>query len=231
MPPGGASLAIAGNRFEAASMGATYAGTLELDASREPKIFDLVFTAGPEQGNRALGIYRLEGDMWSICLTVTAKTRPAEFSAPAGSGLALEVLSRGVPVPVAPAVASFPHPAIPDPDIEGEWQMLTCLRSGEPLEQRMLNSGIRQADARQVTVHFGSHLFSRALYTTDRRAKPRTIDYLHTEGALAGQMQLGIYRIEAGILTHCFASPGDARPAAFESLPGDGRTLATWKRK
>jgi uncharacterized protein (TIGR03067 family) len=81
-----------------------------------------------------------------------------------------------------------------------------------------------------VTVHFGSFLFSKALYTTDRRARPRSIDYLHTEGALAGQMQLGIYKLEDGLLHHCFSAPGDPRPEGFESLPGDGRTFGIWHR-
>ena len=55
------------------------------------------FTEGPEKGNTSLGIYQLEGDDLKLCLTITAKDRPAEFAAKPKSGLGIEVLKREKP--------------------------------------------------------------------------------------------------------------------------------------
>src|SRR5438874_10141384 len=73
--PRGARIVIEAGRFQSLGMGAVYEGKIELDASQKPKTLDMVFTKGPEKGNRSLGIYKLQGSNWTICLTVTAKTR------------------------------------------------------------------------------------------------------------------------------------------------------------
>ena len=64
-----ARIVVKGDRFQSLGMGATYEGTLKLDATITPKELDLTFAAGPEKGNTSLGIYELAGDDWRICLT------------------------------------------------------------------------------------------------------------------------------------------------------------------
>jgi uncharacterized protein (TIGR03067 family) len=88
-----ARIIIKGDKFES-RMGVTYTGTVKIDPTQKPKTIDLVFESGPEKGNTSLGIYELDGDTWRICLGVTAKERPKEFATKAGSGLALEKLTR-----------------------------------------------------------------------------------------------------------------------------------------
>src|SRR5438552_3529927 len=129
--PGGARILICGTRFQSLGMGAVYEGTVEVDGKKKPKTFDMIFTAGPEKGNRSLGIYELKGDDWKICLTVTGKKRPAKFATTPGSGCALETLTRGTGEAMeeaaeetsdaAPVASSVNDPA---PEIEGEWQMV-----------------------------------------------------------------------------------------------------------
>jgi uncharacterized protein (TIGR03067 family) len=65
------------------------------DRATKLKAFDLVFTAGPQKGVRNLGIYRLNGDRWTICLATRGRTRPDVFATRPGTGLALETLARG----------------------------------------------------------------------------------------------------------------------------------------
>lgn len=91
---GGSKLIIKGDHFTSISGGVTYEGTIKIDTSRSPKTLDLIFSAGPETGKTAPGIYELGGDDWRICLSLGASSRPTEFATKQGSGHALETLKR-----------------------------------------------------------------------------------------------------------------------------------------
>src|SRR5215467_8256644 len=64
----GARITIINNKFKSTGMGEDYEGRVEIDESAKPKTFDLVFTAGPEKGNRNRGIYKLTAKSWTLCL-------------------------------------------------------------------------------------------------------------------------------------------------------------------
>jgi uncharacterized protein (TIGR03067 family) len=227
--PGGASIVIAGSQFQSLGMGATYEGTVELNPRKKPKHFDLLFTAGPEQGNRAPGIYELRGDDWKLCLAVTGKTRPSEFATAPGRGYALETLRRGTAPSVEPETAGFPAPAAAGdlaPELEGEWQMTACNADGYPVPDSMVKTGRRVARGGQTSSYFGQQQIMDARYTVDRSAVPHTIDYTHKNG----QQQFGIWQFEGDILQICFAQPGKPRPADFTARKGQGHTFTAWKR-
>ncbi len=102
---------LKGNAFRTVSMGADYEGTFTLDPGASPKTIDMAFTTGPEKGNTTKGIYKLDGDVWTLCLATTAKTRPTKFATAGGSGLALETLKRSTgddPKPAAQPPAAPP---------------------------------------------------------------------------------------------------------------------------
>jgi uncharacterized protein (TIGR03067 family) len=61
-----ASIVVEGDRFQSLGMGAKYEGKVVVDSTAKPKAFDLVFTSGPEKGNRNLGIYELSGNTWKL---------------------------------------------------------------------------------------------------------------------------------------------------------------------
>ena len=61
------------------------------------KTFDLIFTAGHAAGTRNVGIYRLLGDQWTLCLSTSGGKRPRTFVAKPGTGFVLESLVRAVP--------------------------------------------------------------------------------------------------------------------------------------
>ena len=230
--PAGACIAIEGAQFQSLGMGAVYAGTIELNAGTMPLQFDLVFTEGPEQGNRSLGIYELHGDEWKICLTVTGNTRPGSFSTTPGSGHALEVLRRGPAgraqeVPAQPAAVPTPSTASdPAPELEGEWRMTACIGDGYPVPDSIVKTGRRVARNGETSSWFGTQRLMQARYTVDRSANPHTIDYTMKDG----QQQFGIWRFEGATLHVCFAASGKPRPADFETRPGQGHTFTAWSR-
>ena len=146
MPAGmlaAARIVLEGDRFQSLGMGATYEGTLTLDPVANPKAFDLIFTAGPEKGNRSLGIYELAGDSWKICLTTRGGARPLTFSAEPGTGYALETLQRGWTAPsladIVPAAGSGPVT-----ELEGEWSMASGRMDGHPIDRSLLKLGGRR---------------------------------------------------------------------------------------
>jgi len=54
-------------------------GTFKLNLAAKLKSFDASVTEGFGMGIKAVGIYRLEGDRWTICWTVPERNRPTEF--------------------------------------------------------------------------------------------------------------------------------------------------------
>jgi uncharacterized protein (TIGR03067 family) len=233
--PSGARIVIEAGRFQSLGMGAVYEGKIEVDAAQKPKSFDLVFTKGPEKGNRSLGIYKLQGGTWTICMTVTGTKRPKTFATTAGSGLALETLKRGETagpvakkgeevgeeVPPAPSTANDPAP-----ELEGKWEMTACTSSGQAVPDQFVKTGRRSTGGGRTQAWFGKQTILDARYTVDRSAEPHTIDYTLKNG----DRQYGIWKFEGGILHLVMSNPGTARPSDFTSKSGDGRTLTSWER-
>jgi len=222
--PGGACIVIQGSTFQSLGMGAEYEGTLELNARKKPKHFDLLFNKGPEAGNPALGIYELNGEDWKLCLTLTGSARPEKFAAAPGSGHALETLRRGPAKPVREPAPE--EPGEPVVELEGEWQMVACIFDGDSLPDSMLKTGRRAARGNESSTWFGEGLIMQARYTVDRDAMPHAIDYTLRDGTV----QFGIWKLEGEVLHVCFAPPGKPRPADFTSPRGNGHTYTAWKR-
>jgi penicillin amidase len=232
----GSKIVIQGERFTTVSMGATYKGTFKIDATKSPKTLDLRFTEGPEKGNTALGIYELDGDAWKLCLSVTAKTRPKEFTTKAGSGYALETLVREVPGKKRAAAESpAPDRGAPKPEkvageLEGEWSMVSGEIEGRKLPEAYVKTGKRIVKGNLTTVTINGQTMMKATFTVDATKKPKTIDFTMVGGFSKGAQQLGIYELDGDTFRSCFASPGKERPTDFSTSAGDGRTFSVWKK-
>ncbi len=228
MSGGSARIVVRGDRFTTTGMGATYEGTMAVHPKTAPRSFELHFEEGPEKGNTSFGIYELDGDRWTICLTTRGSERPKEFAAPPGTGIALETLERAM-ASGAKAAEDAPD-ALASPagdaasELAGEWVPDSLVRDGEALPQSMLQYGKRIATANEVTVKFGPQVMLQASYAVDRSPTPMTMDYVLANG----KPQYGIWALEGKRLTTCFGAPGQPRPAEFASTPGDGRTLTVW---
>jgi uncharacterized protein (TIGR03067 family) len=92
-----AGIVVKGDRFTSTGMGAEYEGTLELDASTNPRQLNMRFDAGPEKGNVNLCIYEIAGNDWKLCVATRGPVRPSSFDTTPGSGIAVEVLKRNNP--------------------------------------------------------------------------------------------------------------------------------------
>lgn len=249
---GESKIVVNGRQFTTIAMGAVYEGTIEVDDSARPRTFDLHFTSGPEAGNTSLGIYELKGDTWKICLTLFGSKRPTKFATSAGSGLALETLRREgsgqgskagskkfagdepkqavaeVDIPDAVTVDFGPDQAIPE--LAGEWHMVSCVRDGYALDERMVKTAKRVAEGNETTTTFGAKVFMKAKFRVDRTTEPKQIDYLLMRGPSKGQLQYGIYELTASDLKLCFRDAGNARPEDFTTSLGDGKLYTIWRQ-
>ncbi len=228
--PLGSKIGITGESFTTNGMGAAFEGVIEVRPRKRPKEFDLVFTKGPETGNRSLGIYELVGDVWRICFTMRGGRRPTAFATTPGSGLALETLMRGAASKTEEGdTGSAVDDALSGGGLlAGEWSLVSCALNGEATEESLLKFGRRVDDGQKVTVSFGPQVVLKASYTTDWGASPHTIDFRLLTG---GRTRLGIFELNGDTLKVCHAAPDEPRPTEYETVRGDDRTLAVWKRK
>jgi uncharacterized protein (TIGR03067 family) len=233
-----ARVEITGSRFSSLGMGTVYEGTVSLDDSANPHQLNMKFDAGPEKGNTNLGIYELIGDTWKICLSTRGEVRPTEFSAPAGSGFVFETLTRSESAPLkkekTPSAKAAVAPAKTIStlvtDFEGEWQMVSAVMDGAPLERSAVEWVKRITRGCETAVYAGPQLMMKMEFTSDASKAPKTIDYVNTAGMNKGKSQQGIYEFEGELLKICVAAPGKPRPTQFQSDRGDGRTFTVWKR-
>jgi uncharacterized protein (TIGR03067 family) len=224
--PAMGGIEIDGDRFTVNGMAAEYSGTMEIDPAAKPKRFDLVFTSGPEAGNRNRGIYDLTGDTWKVCLNMAGKARPRFFTSKPGSGNAVEVFERGAGASgTDEAPEDVVRTAAGQGELVGEWKMVAAFQSGHELDAAMAKTARRVTTATHTTTYFGNKVFLNAEYSTDPTQSPKTIDLRVKKGT-----QLGIYEVDGDILKICFAAPGKPRPAGFTTSAGDGHTSAVWKR-
>ena len=68
-------------------------GTVKLDQSRDPKAYDLSTSEGPT----VLGIYKLDGDTLSVCLSAPGDERPTTWTTALDDGRTLLIYEREKP--------------------------------------------------------------------------------------------------------------------------------------
>ena len=69
-------------------------GTSTIDPTVTPKTIDFKTTKGANAGQTTYGIYEMTGKTRRICYAEPGRPRPADFSAPAGSGRILAAFER-----------------------------------------------------------------------------------------------------------------------------------------
>lgn len=230
---GDARVIVERHSFKSLGMGADYEGTIEIDSTRKPKHFDIVFSAGHATGMRHVGIYELAGDRWTICLNTQGTKRPKSFRTRQGSGVVIETLerrrsARSVNVKGKRPVDTTRGPASP---IDGEWIMVAGVMNGAAISEEMVKWCRRVTGGGVTTVLAGPRVMLKARFSIDSSATPHTIDYVNLEGSAKGKAQKGILDLRVDALQVCMAAPGKPRPSTFGSVRGDGRSFTTWRRR
>ena len=235
----GASIVVKGRTFTTVGMGATYNGTVAIDTTKAPKTIDLTFTTGPQKGTINPGIYELDGETWRLCLQTRGQDRPARFATKAGTGLALETLTRAgakAAVRKAPTTTSAkPSPATPaststapSTEIEGEWAMVSHVKDGKAMDAGMVKYCRRVTHGDETTVLAATQVMMRARFALDPSAAPKRIDYFAAGKASTTPTQLGVYTLSGDRLTICMADAGAPRPK--DTRAGGGRLVTEWAR-
>jgi len=65
-----------------------------IDATKQPKLIDITPAGARANAKLIRGIYKLDGNRWTICLGAPGKDRPKEFRSEEGSGNQLIVWER-----------------------------------------------------------------------------------------------------------------------------------------
>ena len=86
-----ATLKIAGDKHTAKVGNVTIVGIHKVDPTKKPAEIDASDTEGPFKGMTRLGIYKLEGDLFTFCFPLPGKDRPVQFSTTSGTGHVLVV--------------------------------------------------------------------------------------------------------------------------------------------
>jgi len=114
--------------------------------------------------------------------------------------------------------------------LDGTWSMVSGQADGQDMPKQLVDGGKRIAKDGEVTIMIGGQVYFKAKFTIDPAKKPKTIDYVMTEGFTKGKTQLGIYELDGDTIKFCFAAPGKDRPKDFTAKQGSQQTFSVWKR-
>lgn len=94
----GAKSKVTGNKFALHHGDDVVEGTFELDPTKNPRTMKATYTAGPNKGKSRVGIYKFEGDTFTICYSDFGKSEPpADFTSRPGSREIIIVSKRDKP--------------------------------------------------------------------------------------------------------------------------------------
>jgi uncharacterized protein (TIGR03067 family) len=90
-------LIFRGDRFTAKTRRESATGVFKVDPTVTPKTIEVTMLDGPSKGKTHHGIYKLEGDRYTVCMAFEGRPVPTQFATRPGSGCILEVLKREKP--------------------------------------------------------------------------------------------------------------------------------------
>ena len=67
-----------------------YTATMTVNPKKDPKTIDNLHESGAQKGKKQYGVYKLEGDKWTVCMTrpgVAESDRPKDFKTKDSTGV------------------------------------------------------------------------------------------------------------------------------------------------
>jgi uncharacterized protein (TIGR03067 family) len=121
--------------------------------------------------------------------------------------------------------------AAPPAELQGRWTATRAQRDGKSADDVVGNRLSFVGGRFEIQSSGGKRLYAGTV-RTDPSAKPASIDFEHTGGALRGKTWKGIFTLKGDVLTICDNAPDldKGRPAKFEAKPGSGDVLVTFER-
>lgn len=114
--------------------------------------------------------------------------------------------------------------------MQGDWAADSFVRDGMVFPEDDARSFFRTNKGDRYTMQRFSKKVGSGKVVLDPSKSPREIDFL-PDPPFKGKPILGIYKLEKGKLTMCYAPSGSKRPTTFTSEPGSGVTLIVWVRE
>lgn len=114
--------------------------------------------------------------------------------------------------------------------MQGDWACDAFTRDGTRLEDDDAQAYFRTVKGNTYTVSRYRNKIGEGTFTLDATKSPPWID-LTPKGPKQLVVIRGIYKLEKGILTICYAPPGKDRPTTFDAREGSGHTLNVWKKE
>jgi uncharacterized protein (TIGR03067 family) len=117
--------------------------------------------------------------------------------------------------------------------LSGEWQLTGAVIDGKRVPEAQVKRTIliTQGNTFSFPQAHGVATHPAGKFTINPNTVPKRVDSVAIGGKHAGQVTHGIYEIIDD--THqreCWAPPGGARPASFESPHGSKRILQYWRK-
>jgi uncharacterized protein (TIGR03067 family) len=114
--------------------------------------------------------------------------------------------------------------------LEGSYTMVSSEEKGVKLPEETVKNATLKMEGDKHTAKVGKVTII-GTHKLNPTKKPAAIDASDTEGPFKGKTRLGIYKLEGGQFTFCFALPGKDRPEQFSTTSGTGHILVVWMKE
>lgn len=113
--------------------------------------------------------------------------------------------------------------------LSGTYRLVRGEEGGQPLDPQVVRTAKLVLTGEEHVVTLGSETM-RGRHRVSPFETPKSIDTTDTMGRFAGKTLKGIYKLEEGQFSVCFAPPGEPRPTDFTTKDKPGRLSHVWKR-